>query len=519
MSERAVRLEPLTLSIERLLSKVQAGEVRVPAFQRRFRWKPNQVAELFDSIYRSFPIGTLLFWKRRADAEHVRLGQVEFDAPAFEAGQWVIDGQQRIISLANVLLLEAAAPPFVVSFNLETERFSSGPGRGPTVPLQIAVDSERLVEWLTARQLAPDLRRRAIRLGTALREYQLPVWSIGAESESDVREIFGRLNSRGTQLKPAELFEALEAKPTKSLASVSERLLDYGFGVVSPKLVHQTIRAIQGDDFTRDRVGRVKDPAIFTRAFEGLGSAIVLLKQTGIPHLSLLPFQFTLVLLGAFFAHHPSASMRTRELLKRWLWRATVTEQLSGKDLGWLRLVIKTIAQPEALAVTHLLEASDHHKEKLRSRDWVLSPRFDPRHSRSRLEALALLALFGPGGLPGLGAALGRGERVFREIIPMQRLLRGLKQAGFGVEQSLFATLANRGPWIDGRMQSPPALVELDQRVSSGETLERAKALRHRSDYLTAWVPLFLESKMRTVASDRPALESLELPDEDADAA
>jgi hypothetical protein len=518
MSERAVQLEPLTLSIERLLSKVKAGEIRIPAFQRRFRWKPNQVAELFDSIYRSFPIGTLLFWKRSASAEHVRLGSFEFDAPALEAGQWVIDGQQRIVSLANVLLVDAPQPPFVVSFNLETQQFSAGHRKGETVPLHVAVDSERLVEWLTQRQLAPELRRRAIHLGSAIREYQMPVWSVGAEAEDDVREIFGRLNSRGTSLKPAELFEALEAHPTQSLARVSERLREYEFGQIPAKLVHQTIRAIQGNDFTSDRVGRVKDPAVFSRAFSGLADAIVLLKQTGIPHLTLLPFRFALVLLGAFFAHHPAPSIRTRELLKRWVWRASVTEQFSGKDLAWLRRVIKITSESEPVAIGLLLEASGLQLQR-QQEHWEPSARFDPRHSRSRLEALALLGLFESAELPGLAPALEAGDRVLRELMPAQRILRQLKREGKGLEDSVLATVANRGPWLGGQLRSSKQLRELDVAATTGSLEKRFEALVQRRDFLVSWIPLFLERKMRTLASDRPDLHTLEIPDEDADAA
>jgi hypothetical protein len=527
MSERAVQLEPLTLSVERLLAKVKSGEVRIPPFQRRFRWKPKQVAELFDSIHRSFPIGTLLFWKRRAVAEHVTLGQLEFDAPAIEAGQWVVDGQQRLISLANVLLVPTPKPPFVVSFELESQRFIAGRSPRQHVPLHVAVDSEKLIEWLTRNPLVPELQRRAIRLGSALREYQLPVWSVSAESEDDIREIFGRLNSRGTPVKPAELFDALESTPAQSLLLVSERLDSAAFGRIALKLVHQTIRAIQGDDFTSDRVGTVKDDAVFDKAERGLRSAIVFLKNTGVPHLSLLPFKFAIVFLGAFFAHHPSPSKRTVELLSRWFWRATVGEQFSGKDLTWLRVVIKAVPTPEDEAVQSLLSMTRSRRTET---TWLLSERFDPRHARSRIEALGLLTLHAPVDQALAVKAFESGVTVFRELFPIRSIARQLPRNLRGEETRTLLSIANRALFVEGAWLRSPALSALDQDATSGpgsSTREAAKtrvegifaALVKRRDFLETWIPQFLESKMRTLASDRPAIETLILPDEGFDAA
>jgi uncharacterized protein with ParB-like and HNH nuclease domain len=50
--------EPLTVrkSIEKLLD----GTVRIPGFQRPFVWEPSRAALLMDSLYKGYPIGSLL---------------------------------------------------------------------------------------------------------------------------------------------------------------------------------------------------------------------------------------------------------------------------------------------------------------------------------------------------------------------------------------------------------------------------------------------------------------------------
>jgi len=51
------------LNIRRLIDRITSGDIRIPAFQRDFVWETEQVAFLLDSIYKDFPIGTVILWK------------------------------------------------------------------------------------------------------------------------------------------------------------------------------------------------------------------------------------------------------------------------------------------------------------------------------------------------------------------------------------------------------------------------------------------------------------------------
>jgi uncharacterized protein with ParB-like and HNH nuclease domain len=61
-----------SITIRRLLQRVTDGEIRIPAFQREFVWEPDRVQFLMDSIYKSFPIGTVLFWRTKEKLLHDR---------------------------------------------------------------------------------------------------------------------------------------------------------------------------------------------------------------------------------------------------------------------------------------------------------------------------------------------------------------------------------------------------------------------------------------------------------------
>ena len=97
------RPEARTESIEDLVAAVLRGEVRIPVFQRGLEWQTRHVLELFDSIYRGFPIGSLLLRRAPAAAGPVKIGPVAVFGTETDHALWVIDGQQRLTSLVSGL--------------------------------------------------------------------------------------------------------------------------------------------------------------------------------------------------------------------------------------------------------------------------------------------------------------------------------------------------------------------------------------------------------------------------------
>ena len=50
-------------TIEQTLHKIQQHELVLPAIQREFVWKPEQIYRLFDSLMQGYPFGTFLYWQ------------------------------------------------------------------------------------------------------------------------------------------------------------------------------------------------------------------------------------------------------------------------------------------------------------------------------------------------------------------------------------------------------------------------------------------------------------------------
>ena len=61
-------------TVERLVLMARSGEIRIPHFQRDFRWQRQDVVRLFDSIVRGYPVGSLLLWRRPAPKQLIKLG-------------------------------------------------------------------------------------------------------------------------------------------------------------------------------------------------------------------------------------------------------------------------------------------------------------------------------------------------------------------------------------------------------------------------------------------------------------
>jgi hypothetical protein len=336
-----------TYSVVDLVAAALEGRIRIPEFQRPLRWQWEDARRLFDSIVKGYPIGNLLLWKRLAPEAHIRLGGLRIQARQFDEGWWVVDGQQRLTSLANALSEEGGRDErFALAYDLERQNFVR-PGRedeGHIVPLPVLFDLQRLIRWFTKEHPeAGEKLDEASRVTRAIREYQVPAYLVDQDDEAVLRDIFDRMNNYGKRLSRAEVFAALHPGKGSSLEPYSpfQRIAESihserGFGIVDDDTVLQAVLARRGGNVTRDiRVefsDRIREPRDFgveteeTAYREGelalLRAVAFLQEDASVPHFAFLPYRYLLVVLTRFFAHFPEPEPRNRVLLRRWFWRA-----------------------------------------------------------------------------------------------------------------------------------------------------------------------------------------------------
>ena len=105
MTVYADRIKPTDYGIYTFLDTLRRKEYQIPTFQREVVWDRNAVKKLWDSIYRFYPIGSILIWKTNLKLQNHRTigGHVIADDNHRGSFQYILDGQQRTTSLLTSL--------------------------------------------------------------------------------------------------------------------------------------------------------------------------------------------------------------------------------------------------------------------------------------------------------------------------------------------------------------------------------------------------------------------------------
>ncbi len=384
------------------MGAVHAGRVRIPKFQRPLKWELADVLSLLDSIYRGYPVGTLLLWRRPAAEDLIVHGSVKIDAPAVAEALWVVDGQQRIVSLTRALT-GAGFPdePFAAFFDLHLGVFVRPPMRETPpshyLPLTEVLDSASLIEWIIEHQVTAVERAAAIQVGKRIREFGIPAYVVATEDEGAVREIFRRANNTGKRMDDSDVFNALYSAGgvPASLGDIAESLRAVGMGRLDETTLLNMLLATRGTELSKGRtpdLSPLEARQAMTDLMRGGRATLTFLRDDAkIPHLSLLPYQQPLHALIRFFHRHPEPHPRSRELLARWLWRGALLGVHGGTTVQ-TRQMLAAISDDEhgsvqALLATLPVHGAPYPVEALKLDGYSFG------HARCKIQLLALLEL------------------------------------------------------------------------------------------------------------------------------
>lgn len=438
----AVRPEADTETVEDLVGRVTRGMVRIPSFQRGLKWGAEDVLALFDSIYRGYPIGSLLFRKGAADAKPIEVGPLRIDAPETQSAWWVIDGQQRLTALSAGLARPTPIPttpidPFAVYFDATSQKFEAPPKNGeiPTtwVPVAHLLDASDLSEWIFTWPHSGNatLRGSVFQAGTLLRQYRVPFYVAETDDEAVLREIFFRMNNLGKSLEWGEVHDAVygdSAESPTTLGDLATELQQVGMGRPDEELLLTCLVAYKGLDATRSFSEHYRrDSGVLRDTVRDAMPSIrrvlsFLRREAEIPHLRLLPRSLPFVVLTRFFHLFPEPNARTMQLLARWAWRTLLTTAFFD-ERTLLRRGVSGIREEDAEGSARELLAL---VPQARPTDFFLPARFDARAAESRFALLGMASLgpINPSTEHPLDIAALVEERdaaAFRSIIPQHK--------------------------------------------------------------------------------------------------
>ncbi len=215
-----------------LLSQLEMGDIGLPEIQRPFVWSSTAVRDLFDSMYRGYPVGYLLFWSNSQllqNAKAIGTTGKQHKTPA----RLVVDGQQRLTSLFAVMrgveVLDKSFKKYRIriAFRPRDGRFEVSNTATDQDPEFITDISEvwtsgkapfgyvrGFLETLRERKPVSDDEEEIFfknfdRLFD-LTKFPFTALEISADVEEDaVAEIFVRINSKGVKLNQADFILTL----------------------------------------------------------------------------------------------------------------------------------------------------------------------------------------------------------------------------------------------------------------------------------------------------------------------
>lgn len=347
--------EPLT--IRKLVDRISSGDIRIPAFQRDFVWEPDQVAFLLDSIYKGFPIGTVILWKTdtRLPAEkrmgHFTLPEPQKDYPV----NYVLDGQQRLTSLFSVFQTELkpdSAEWVDVYFDMDAQESVQ---ESLFVALDDAeVDKTRhfpvktLFDTVAYRHATTNFSderlKRLDELQARFKEYLVPNEVFESDDRNKVAIVFERINRAGTELNVFELLSAWSWSEDFDLVDkfrlLQESIADHGFEDLGDDrdLQLRICAAVITGETTPKRILELKGEEIrgrFSEIESGiLGALDFLSRELNVKHYKMLPFPGILVPLAVFFATDKADgtnySAKQKDVLCRWFWRSVFSRRFSA---------------------------------------------------------------------------------------------------------------------------------------------------------------------------------------------
>ncbi|SIR90397.1 DUF262 domain-containing protein [Micromonospora avicenniae] len=370
-----IRPDPTIALVDDLLGGIGRGEIRVPAFQRPFVWRPAQMLELFDSIERGYPIGSLLLWQTDVQVPSLdRIGGLEVPPPpAGKQISYLLDGHQRVSTLFGVLNRPLRDGPAEDERDwiwqiyrdlrpdpLGSDRYRhhrSGKFAPHLLPLAAVMRTRNFLRHFHRVELevrdtrqADALIREAEAVTQRIKGYKLTLVRLQGASLDQAVNVYARLNRTGTRMDPDQMVSALTyRKEQPSLASriddIVTAIADTGFGELPRLAVFRSLLAIAGEaDIMSPRWSLVAD-YVQNRLHDALpqtAQAVRLAAQflrtgVGVPHARFLPYSHQLVLLAMLFHVRPQPSGWQYDRLRRWFWFTSWSSAFAGATSTTLR--------------------------------------------------------------------------------------------------------------------------------------------------------------------------------------
>lgn len=352
--EMKPELNPTSLKIDKLINRIDNGEIKIPAFQRGYVWKQNQIIELLESLVKQYPIGSILLWEasqneKLRSTRNIAGYQLPDKGDAWPVN-YVLDGQQRLSSIYAVLSENISQESssekynpnldiFEIYYDFSTKKFipknESRKSQDSIVLLRNIIDPIKLFDELSV--LNKKYHSDAKHLSSIFLNYDVPVIQIKNRTREEVGVIFERINNTGTKLDLLDLMTAWtwteDFHLLDSIDDLLEELDDKSFGKFDNKLILQIasgviIGSTQTENILRLTGERVRDN--WGNIVDSVKATVDFLStELKCANIEFLPFHQQIVPLCRFFSKNKRLTAEQMSILKQYFWRTSFSDRYS----------------------------------------------------------------------------------------------------------------------------------------------------------------------------------------------
>jgi len=345
-------ITPTAPKIDRIIHRIEEGDIKIPAFQRGFVWNQEQVLELLDSIYRDYPIGSILLWQtseRLRSTRNIGGFLIPEREPKYPVN-YVLDGQQRLATIYAIFCKDRLRDPqnarydidpdiFEIYFDLDDDKFK------PDWDLVDGHANLKMTSLLDINKFFDDVskldrkyRQKARDLQSKFMNYEISVVTTAKRNKEEVGTIFERINNTGTRLTTLDLMVAWtwgeEFHLREELDNILETLDLKGFGETPDKIVLQCLAGIIEKTTKTKDIIELK-PETVRNSMDNLKSSLektidFLSTELKIKSRDFLPHSHQIVPLAFFFSRVNTPDQEQSEILKQWFWKTSFSRRYSG---------------------------------------------------------------------------------------------------------------------------------------------------------------------------------------------
>jgi len=326
-----------------IISRTQEGRYRIPEFQREYVWGASEVTELFDSVYNSYPIGSLFLWEVPVEMNNYfrdmrDLGQPDLKDTSYQIS-FVLDGQQRLTSLYVALKgLEFRDYDYSrILFDIDAEKFTLGKASADHLISVADIWDDRKSLFDIAEGMSQKRQKRIERCSTRLRNYKLPLIEVESRDVDSVINIFTRINQKGRDLDRFDIVNAniwtgdfnLRKRIDKDII---ERLEENDFGKIERDTVAQAISLCLEGQCTTD-VQKNLDAGIVSDNWDNIRDAFLkairyIRGRYNIQRVEFLPYESLIAILAYYMYKAKSKTVISEHQNKidQYFWRVVFSD-------------------------------------------------------------------------------------------------------------------------------------------------------------------------------------------------